>query len=66
MKIKIIIEETISKKLEVEVSSIENACDEIRDMYRKGEIVIEDANLIDAQLAILNSDEQVIGWDCII
>lgn len=66
MKVKIIVQETTSKELEVEVSSIENAYNEIQDMYKNEEIVIEDANLIDAQLAILDEDGQVTGWDSII
>ena len=66
MKVKIIIEETISKEFEVEVNNIENAYNEIRDKYRMGEIVVEDANLIDAQLAILDNNGQAKEWECII
>lgn len=65
MKIKVIIEETISQEFEVEVSSIENAVTEVQEMYRDGSIVVDNANLLDAQLGILDKDGVVDSWDCI-
>lgn len=41
MKVKITIEETISKDFEVEVSSLENAYEEIRAKYKTGEIELD-------------------------
>lgn len=65
IKVKIVIEETISQELEVEVNSIETAYDEIRDMYRNCEIVVENGNLIDAQLGIFDDSRQIKEWECI-
>ena len=41
MKVKITIEETISKDFEVEVSSLENAYEEIRAKYKAGELELD-------------------------
>ena len=66
MKVKIIIEETISKEFEVEVMNMENAYDQIRGMYKDGTLVVEDPNLIDAQLAILDDEGKIASWDCLL
>lgn len=62
MKVKIIIEELISQKFEVEVSSLEDAYDEIRRMYKEGKIVVEDPTVIDVNVNILEKDGEHTDW----
>lgn len=52
MKTKVIIEEVIGQEFEVEVSSLDNAYDEVRQMYRDGKLVVEDPKLIQANVMI--------------
>lgn len=56
MKIKVTIEEVISQTFEVEVSSIENAYDEVRNKYRNYELVVDNPELIEANLTIFDED----------
>lgn len=65
MKIKVVIEETISEEFEVEVTNMKNAYDEIRDKYLNEEIVIENGWVNDVQLGILDKDGNVTDWSCI-
>lgn len=62
MKIKIIVEETITQEFEVEINDSEDTFDQIQTMYKNGKLVIEEPNLIDAQLTIFNEDGQDTGW----
>ena len=62
MKIKIIVEETITQEFEVEINDSEDTFDQIQTMYKNGKLVIEEPNLIDAQLTILDEDGQDTGW----
>ena len=48
------------------VMNIENAYDQIRGMYKDGTLVVEDPNLIDAQLAILDDEGKITSWDCLL
>lgn len=52
MKVKIVIEEVISQEFEVEVSTIDDAYDEIREMYQSKKLVVEDPKLTQANLLI--------------
>lgn len=63
MKIKVIIEETISQEFEVEVSSLDNAYDEIRGMYRAGKLFVDNPTLIQANLGICDESGQVGDWN---
>ena len=56
MKVEAIIEEVISQTFEVEVSSMENAYDEIRKMYHDGKLVVENPMLTEANVMILNEN----------
>lgn len=62
MKVKATIEEVINQTFEVEVSSIENAYDEIREMYRDGKLVVEDPTLTEANLMIIEEDGYESSW----
>lgn len=62
MKVKVIIEEVISQTFEVEVSSIENAYEEIRDMYRDGKLVVEDPTLTEANVMITDDNGKEGDW----
>ena len=62
MKVKVIIEEVISQTFEVEVSSIENAYEEIRDMYRDGKLAVEDPTLTEANVMITDDDCKEGVW----
>lgn len=63
MKVKAIIEEVISKEFEVEVSSLENAYDEIRKMYKDGKLILEDPCLTEANLMVVEEDGSDGGWN---
>lgn len=56
MKVKVIIEEVISQEFEVEVSSLDNAYDEVRAKYKNGELVVEDPTLTQANVLIPDED----------
>ena len=56
MKVKVTIEETIAQEIEVEVSGVENAYEEIRKMYRDGKLVVDNATLIEANV-LLDGDD---------
>lgn len=50
MKIKVTIEEAISKEFEIEVSSEDDAIDRGIELYRSGVLVIEDGNVASRQI----------------
>lgn len=56
MKTKVIIEEVISQEFEIEVSSLNNAYDEVRQMYRDGKLVVDDPKLTQANVMIPDED----------
>ena len=58
MKVKVIIEETISQTFEVEVSDMDNAYAEIKEKYRNEKFVLDNANLVEANVAFLEEDGQ--------
>lgn len=62
MKVKIVIEEVISQEFEVEVSSIDDAYDEIRTMYKNKKLVVEDPKLTQANLAIIDDKNETSDW----
>ena len=45
IEIEVTIEEIISQKFKVKVSSLENAYEEVRQMHRDGKIVVEDPSV---------------------
>ena len=64
MKIKVTIEETISQEFEVEVSSIENAYDEICEMYYNSELTLDNANILDANVGIpTDGEDSDLEWE---
>lgn len=63
MKIKFTIEEVISQNFEMEVSSIENAYDEICNAYKDGRIVVDNSQLIEAKVSICNEDGEGEDWN---
>lgn len=62
MKTKVIIEEVISQKFEVEVSSLDNAYDEVRQMYRDGKLVVDDPTLTQANVMIPDENGEETDW----
>ena len=56
MKVEAIIEEVISQTFEVEVSSMENAYDEIRKMYHDRKLVVENPILTEANVMIMDEN----------
>lgn len=62
MKIKVIIEEVISQEFEVEVSSLDNAYDEVRQMYRDGKLVVDDPKLTQANVMIPDENGEETDW----
>lgn len=62
MKLKVIIEEVQSQEFEVEVSSIDNAYDEVRQMYRDGKLVLENPSLTQANMMTIEEDGRESSW----
>lgn len=62
MKVKIAIEETISQEFEVEVSSLENAYEEIREKYMAGLIELNPGEVQSASLLIKGDDASDSDW----
>lgn len=62
VKVKIIIEEVINQKFEVEVSDLSNAYEEIRNMYRSGKLVVEDPCLTEANVNICDENGEETDW----
>ena len=62
MKVKIAIEEVINQVFEVEVSDLDNAYEEIRNMYKTGKLVIEDPCLTEANVNICDEKGEWTDW----
>lgn len=62
MKTKVIIEEVISQKFEVEVSSLDNAYDEVRQMYRDGKLIVDNPTLTQANVMIPDENGEETDW----
>ena len=60
MKVKATIEEVISQTFEVEVSSIDDAYDEIQEMYKSGKLVVENPTLTEANLMVTTDEEDFV------
>ena len=52
IEIEVTIEEIVSQKFKVKVSSLENAYEEVRQMYKDDEIVVENPSLTQANVMI--------------
>ena len=63
MKVKVAIEEIITQTFEVEVSSLDNAYDEVRKMYRDGKLVVENPSLIEANVMIYDENGEETDWN---
>lgn len=63
MKRKVIIEEVISKEFEIDIENDDTACEQIRKMYKKGLLVVEDPCLIQASAYVYNENNELIDWD---
>ena len=62
MKTKVIIEEVISQEFEVEVSDLNKAYDEVRQMYRDGKLVVDDPKLTQANVMIPDENGEETDW----
>ena len=56
MKVKVIVEEIISQTFEVEVSDMHKAYEEVREKYQDGILELNNATLIEANIAFLDED----------
>lgn len=63
MKIKFTIEKVISQDFEMEVSSVENAYDEIRKAYKEGRIVVDKPQLTEANVSIHDENGEAGDWN---
>lgn len=63
MKVKCVIEEVISQEFEVDVSDINNAYDEIRNMYKDRRIVVDNPSLTQANVMIYDEDGVEPDWN---
>lgn len=52
MKVKFTLEEIISQEFEADVSSLENAYDEIRQQYKDGKLVLENPTVTQVNVLI--------------
>jgi hypothetical protein len=56
---KVIIEETISQEFDVEIpEDVTNKYDYVRELYKSGELVVENPGLVDAKFAIEDDYDQ--------
>ena len=62
MKVKIAIEEIITQTFEVEVSDLNKAYDEVRQMYRDGKLVVDDPKLTQANVMIPDENGEETDW----
>ena len=62
MKTKVIVEEVISQEFEVEVSSLDNAYDEVRKMYSDGKLVVDNPTLTQANVMIPDENGEETDW----
>ena len=63
MKVKIAIEEIITQTFEVEVSDLNKAYDEVRQMYKDGKLVVEDPTLVEANVMIYDENGEETDWN---
>ena len=63
MKAKVAIEEIITQTFEVEVSDLNKAYDEVRQMYRDGKLVVDDPTLIEANVMIYDENGEETDWN---
>ena len=63
MKVKVIIEETISQTFEVEVTDEHNVYKEIRQKYKSGELTVDNATLTQANVMILDENGEETDWN---
>ena len=54
MKVKVIIEEVISQQFEVEVSDMDHAYEEVRNMYKNGTVVLQEACVTEASVSFID------------
>ena len=62
MKTKVIIEEVISQTFEVEVSSLDNAYNEVQQMYRDGKLVVDNPTLTQENVMIPDENGEETDW----
>lgn len=62
MKVKVIIEEVISQTFEVEVDDMNSAYDQVRELYKNGNLVVEEPTLTEANVMICDSDGEETDW----
>ena len=62
MKVKIIIEETISQEFELEVDNIDDIYAEAQTKYLNGEICVDDPHLIQTNCGVIDEDGCVDDW----
>lgn len=62
MKVKIIIEEVITQTFEVDIDEGKNTYDQIRTMYKNGDLVVEDPTLIEASVMIYDENGDETDW----
>ena len=63
MKAKVAIEEIITQTFEVEVSDLNEAYHEVRQMYKGGKLVVENPTLIEANVMIYDENGEETDWN---
>lgn len=62
MKKKIIIEEVVSQEFEIEVSEDDDIYKKVRELYKSGELVLNNSKLTEANVMVLDEDGGESDW----
>ena len=62
MKRKVIIEEVISQTFEVELNEEESEYEQVRTMYKNGNLILEDHSLTQANVMICDENGEETDW----
>lgn len=62
MKRKVIIEEVISQTFEVELNEEESEYEQVRTMYKNGNLILEDPSLTQANVMICDENGEETDW----
>lgn len=62
MKRKVIIEEVISQTFEVELNEEESEYEQVRTMYKNGNLILEDSSLTQANVMICDENGEETDW----
>jgi len=62
MKRKVIIEEVISQEFEVDIDDTEDEFVKVKEMYKNGTLVVDNASLVQSNVMICDEDGEETDW----